>query len=145
MLEYSLCVKCMLWRYNTVKVNAVHAMKVYGGSGYIAPLIFHLNSRWYWLVNFMPQPLYSWLQIPQYLLIRGGWLGPAAHQDAWTECKSASPAVNQIMTSLTSILWPSHTNCTNTSLQFVLKTTNLILVTEMKSHSLCLCLLVNCY
>jgi hypothetical protein len=40
------------------------------------------------------------------------------------------------MTSLTSSLWPSHTNCADPSLQFVLKTTNLILVTEMKSDRL---------
>lgn len=49
------------------------------------------------------------------------------------------------MTSLTSSLWASYTNHADPALQFVLKTKNLMLVSEMKSHRLCLCLVLNCY
>jgi hypothetical protein len=36
-----------------------HTMKVYWGSGGIAPCILDLGSRWRGVVSFMPQPLYS--------------------------------------------------------------------------------------
>ena len=34
-------------------------MKVYRGSRRIAPFIINLGSRWKWVVNFTPRPLYS--------------------------------------------------------------------------------------
>jgi hypothetical protein len=43
-----------------VKGNAfpVHAMKAYTGSRGIGLLIPNLDTRWKWMVNFTPQPLY---------------------------------------------------------------------------------------
>jgi hypothetical protein len=34
-----------------------HAMKTCWGSGYIAPRIFYLGTRWRWVVSFTPRPL----------------------------------------------------------------------------------------
>jgi hypothetical protein len=40
------------------KVVAVHAMKAYGESGNVAPLILNLGPRWRSVVNFTLRPLY---------------------------------------------------------------------------------------
>jgi hypothetical protein len=37
---------------------ALQAMKVYRGRRRIAPLILKLGTRWWWVVNFTPRPLY---------------------------------------------------------------------------------------
>jgi hypothetical protein len=46
------------------KVFPVHAMRVYRGSRGIAPTILNLGTRWRWVVNFTPRPLYSWERTP---------------------------------------------------------------------------------
>jgi len=44
----------------------VHTTKAYRGSRYIALCILTLGTRWRWLVNFTPQPLYPQgrMQVP---------------------------------------------------------------------------------
>jgi hypothetical protein len=61
-----------------------HAMKAYRSRG-IAPLILNLRTRWRWVVNFMPRPLYprenagtQWLR---------SWVGPIAGLDLFEEEK----------------------------------------------------------
>jgi hypothetical protein len=39
------------------KVVPVHAMKADWESRYMTPLICHLNTRWWWMLTFTPQPL----------------------------------------------------------------------------------------
>jgi hypothetical protein len=41
------------------KVFPVHAMKAYIRSRDVASLMLNLSTRWRWLVNFMPWPLYT--------------------------------------------------------------------------------------
>jgi hypothetical protein len=40
------------------KAVPVHAVKAYRGTRGIAPLILNLGTRWRWVVNFTPRPLY---------------------------------------------------------------------------------------
>jgi hypothetical protein len=47
-----------------------HTMKAYWGNGGIAPHILDLSTRWRWVVNFMPWPLYSQGKNPWYPLDR---------------------------------------------------------------------------
>lgn len=42
-----------------IKVVTVYAIKAYRGSRITAPLILNLGSRWSWIVNFTPCPLYT--------------------------------------------------------------------------------------
>jgi len=49
----------------------------------MAPLILSHGTRWWWVVNFMPQQLYPWY------LLEAGW----APQASWTFCRTKkSPA-----------------------------------------------------
>jgi hypothetical protein len=48
-----------------------HAMKVYCGSGDIAPCILDLGTRWKWLISFMHWPLYPQGKSPGTLWIDG--------------------------------------------------------------------------
>jgi len=41
-----------------VCLTKYHAMRMYWGSGGIAPRILHLGTRWRWVVSFTPRPLY---------------------------------------------------------------------------------------
>ena len=41
------------------KKNPVYAMKAYTGSRGVDPSIFNLGTRWRWVVNITPRPLYS--------------------------------------------------------------------------------------
>jgi hypothetical protein len=47
-----------------------HAMKVYWGSGDVAPRILDLGNRWRWVVSFTCQPLYPQGKSPCYSLDR---------------------------------------------------------------------------
>jgi hypothetical protein len=47
-----------------------HAMKMYWGSGCIAPHILDLSTRWRWVVSFTSQPLYPQGKSPWYPLDR---------------------------------------------------------------------------
>jgi hypothetical protein len=47
-----------------------HAMKMYWGSGSIAPRILDLDTRWRWVVSLTPRPLYSQGKNPWYPLDR---------------------------------------------------------------------------
>jgi hypothetical protein len=59
-------------------------MEAYWGSGCIAPRILDLNTRWRWVVSFMPRPLYlrDWI---------GGGMGPRAGLDTVVKRKIPSP------------------------------------------------------
>ena len=50
---------------NTKHINSAviyfHATKAYGGSISIVPLTFNLGTKWRWVVNFTPRPLYPCL------------------------------------------------------------------------------------
>ena len=47
------------WKYvNNTKFFPLHAMKAYGGSGSLPPLILNLGAWYGLLVNITPQPLY---------------------------------------------------------------------------------------
>jgi len=43
-------------------------MKAYWRSGNTAPRILDLGTRWWWVVNFTPRPLYPQRKSPWYLL-----------------------------------------------------------------------------
>jgi hypothetical protein len=45
------------------KIFPVHTLKTYRGSRLVVPLIFNLSIRWRPVVNFAPQPLYTWERI----------------------------------------------------------------------------------
>jgi len=45
-------------------------MKMYSGSGGIAPITLNSGARWRWRVNFTPRPLYIWRNSPWYSLDR---------------------------------------------------------------------------
>jgi 8-oxo-dGTP pyrophosphatase MutT (NUDIX family) len=64
------------------RATLFHAMKAYRSTG-IAPLILNLRTRWRWVVNFTPGPLYPkenagthWLR---------SWVGPIAGLDLFEE------------------------------------------------------------
>jgi hypothetical protein len=56
-------------------VFCVHAMKLCNGSRGVAPLILNLGTRWRWVVNFTPQPLYPWERTSWPIKYKAGW-GP---------------------------------------------------------------------
>jgi hypothetical protein len=43
-----------------------HNIKMYWGSGSIAPCNLNLGTRWRWVVSFTPRPLYPWGKSPWY-------------------------------------------------------------------------------
>jgi hypothetical protein len=47
-----------------------HAMKMYWGSGGIAPRTIDLGTRWRWVVSFTPRPFYPQGKSPWYVLDR---------------------------------------------------------------------------
>jgi len=59
-----------------LKIVPVHTVKAYRGSTGIAPLSFNLGTRWTWVINFMPQPFYTWktASIPTEYRTRGLWV-----------------------------------------------------------------------
>jgi hypothetical protein len=61
-------------------------MKIYWGSGGIAPCILDLGTRWRWVVNFTPWPLYPRERAPS-----THWIGPRAGLDAVVKRKFTSP------------------------------------------------------
>jgi hypothetical protein len=67
-----------------------HAMKVFRGSGGIAPLILDLGSRWRWRVSFTPRPLYPQGKSPWYPLDRRLG-GPQNRSGSGGEEKNSQP------------------------------------------------------
>jgi hypothetical protein len=51
----------------------VYAMQAYRGSRGVAPLILNLGSRWRWVVNFTPWPLYPWEITPVPIELEARW------------------------------------------------------------------------
>jgi hypothetical protein len=81
-------------RWKKVKLSLCltkhHAMKTYWGSGGIAPRITDLGTRWRWVVNFTPRPLYPQGKAPGTHWI-GGWVGLRAVLDTVLKRKIPSP------------------------------------------------------
>jgi hypothetical protein len=67
-----------------------HAMKAYWGSAGIAPRILDLGSRWRWVVNFTPLPLYPQGKSPWYPLDRRLG-GPQSRSERGGEEKNSQP------------------------------------------------------
>ena len=62
-----------------VKFTLEQAMKAQKGSRGIALLFLNLGTRWGWMVNAMPWPLYPWERSGTHCI--GGWVGPRADLD----------------------------------------------------------------
>jgi hypothetical protein len=71
-------------------VNEHNAMKAYWGSGYIAPRILDLGTRWRWVASFTARSLYPQKRAPATYWIRG-WVGPRAGLDAMVKRKNSQP------------------------------------------------------
>jgi len=56
-----------------VCVVAVHAMKAERESKGTAVLILNLDTRWRWVVNLTPDPLYSRERCPVSFEMQAGW------------------------------------------------------------------------
>jgi hypothetical protein len=67
-----------------------HAMKAYCGSGGIASRIIDLGTRWKWVINFTPRPLYHQGKSPRYPLDRGLG-GPQSPSGRGGEEKNSQP------------------------------------------------------
>jgi hypothetical protein len=67
-----------------------HSMKVYWGSGGIAPRILDLGTKRRWVVSFTPRLLYPRERTSR-SHCRGGWVGPTAGLDAVVKKKIPSP------------------------------------------------------
>jgi hypothetical protein len=67
-----------------------HAMKMYWGSGGIAPRIFDLSTRWRWVVSFTTRPLYPQRKNPRYPLDRRLG-GPRSRSGCSGEEKNSQP------------------------------------------------------
>jgi hypothetical protein len=67
-----------------------HAMKAYWGSGFIAPRILNLGTKWGWVVDFTPQPLYSQGKSPWYPLDKRQG-GPQSRSGRGGEEKNSHP------------------------------------------------------
>jgi hypothetical protein len=55
------------------KVFPAHAVKAHRGNRSIAPLILIFSPRWKSVVNFKPQPLYTWERTTGLIEYRTGW------------------------------------------------------------------------
>jgi hypothetical protein len=58
----------LFWQISNIV--SVHAMEVCTGSRGIAVLILNLGTRWRWVVNVTPRPLYPWERSARYTLKR---------------------------------------------------------------------------
>jgi hypothetical protein len=67
-----------------------HAMKVYWGSGGIAPRILDLSTRWRRVISFTPRPLYPLGKNPRYSLV-GRLGGPQSRSGRGDEEKNSQP------------------------------------------------------
>jgi hypothetical protein len=78
------------WSYILCLIKR-HTMKTCWGNGGVTPCIFNLGIRYRWVVNFMPQLLYSQDRSPWYLLYRrlGGpqsWSEPSGKEKKSHRC-----------------------------------------------------------
>jgi hypothetical protein len=94
-----------VWYIGKSKAAPVQAMKIYRGNASIAPLILTLGTRWRWVVNFTPRPLYHLESAPIPIEQEPGW-APYPSLDVWV--KKKIPYRCQDWKSGWSSPWPSH-------------------------------------
>jgi hypothetical protein len=90
------------------KIFPVQAMKAYMGRRVTTPLILNLGTRWMWVVNFTPWPLYPRSHWPE------GWVSSRASQDIscptriWTQAIQPTASHYTCYTAPASSKLPSH-------------------------------------